>query len=123
MTCTRFPPTLLATVGAKSDNECRALGCANPVPAHLKDTGMCLDHFLADVEGRIQGFGHQLGDTPGDGSLKTSTLQFILLTAARIATIGVHSPPDDQMVRGRMLHVMLMLADLRERLDKTSEKK
>lgn len=106
-----------------SDNECRAAGCANPVPAHLKDTGMCLDHFLADVEGRIQGFGRQLGDKPGDGPVKTTALQFILLTAARIATIGVQSPPEDQMVRGRMLHVMLMLADLRERLDKAAEKK
>lgn len=99
------------------DNDCRAGGCANVVPAHLKDTGMCLDHFLADVEVRITGFGRMLGDRPSDVSLKTSALQFILLTAARIATIGVQSPPEDQMVRGRMLHVMLMLADLRERLD------
>ncbi|HEX9764054.1 MAG TPA: hypothetical protein VGA39_02115 [Candidatus Acidoferrales bacterium] len=104
-----------------SDNDCRAGGCANAVPAHLKDAGMCLDHFLADVEARITGFGRLLDDKPGDLSHKTTALQFILLSAARIATIGVHSPPDDQMVRGRMLHVMLMLADLRERLDATKK--
>ena len=106
-----------------SDNDCRAGGCANAVPAHLKDAGMCLDHFLADIEARINGFSQQLGDAGGDLSIKTSALQFILLTAARIATIGVQSPPEDQMVRGRMLHVMLMLAELRERLDATAGKK
>jgi hypothetical protein len=104
-----------------SDHKCRAAGCDNPAPAHLQDMGLCLDHFLAEVEGRIQSFSRRLSDSPGDGSLKTTALQFILLTAARIATIGVQSPPDDQMVRGRMLHVMLMLADLRERLDAASK--
>jgi hypothetical protein len=106
-----------------SDHKCRAAGCDHGVPAHLGDMGVCLDHFLGEVEGRIQVFAQQLGEKPGDGSLKTTALQFILLTAARIATIGVQSPPEDQMVRGRMLHVMLMLADLRERLDSTAEKK
>jgi len=106
-----------------SDHDCRAGGCANAVPAHLKDTGMCLDHFLADVEVRSTGFSRMLDDQPGDPSLRATALQFILLSAARIATIGVQSPPDDQMVRGRMLHVMLMLADLRERLDATAGKK
>jgi hypothetical protein len=106
-----------------SDKKCRTAGCASPVPAHLQDAHLCLDHFLAEVEGRIQGLSRQLENKPGDGSLKTTALQFILLTAARIATIGVQSPPDDQMVRGRMLHVMLMLADLRERLDTAVGKK
>ena len=119
----QFLPTLFSPWGPMGDNDCRTGGCANVVPAHLKDTGMCLDHFLADVEIRITGFGRMLGDQPGDVSLKTSALQFILLTAARIATIGVQSPPEDQMVRGRMLHVMLMLAELRERLDATAGKK
>jgi hypothetical protein len=106
-----------------NNNDCRTPGCSNPVPANLQDAGKCLEHFLAEVEGRIQGYSRQLADAPADAALKTTTLQFILLTAARIATIGVQSPPGDQMVRGRMLHVMLMLADLRERLDSSAEKK
>ncbi len=105
-----------------SENNCRSGGCANTVPAHLADSGLCLDHFLADIESRINGFSRQLGDAGDDLSTKTSALQFILLTAARIATIGVQSPPDDQMVRGRMLHVMLMLAELRERIDAAKKK-
>lgn len=100
-----------------SEARCRTSGCGKPLPSQLLDQGVCLEHYLAEVETRINGYNRQLSETPGDPALGSAVLQFILLTAARIATVGVQAPPSDQMVRGRMLHVMLMLADLRERLD------
>ncbi len=106
-----------------SDAKCRVGGCANPVPVHLEDQALCLDHFLVEVEVRITAYKRQLAEGSVDDTARSAALQFVLLTAARIATVGVHSPPTDQVVRGRMLHVMLMLADLRERLDKTMERK
>ncbi len=106
-----------------SDARCRVGGCANPVPAHLEDQAFCLDHYLVEAEVRITACKRQLAEGSVDDTARSAALQFVLLTAARIATVGVHSPPKDQVVRGRMLHVMLMLADLRERLDKTVERK
>ena len=61
----------------------------------------------------------QLGEAPEDGSLRDTALRFIVLSAARLATIGTGNPPTDQLARGRLLNAMLMLADLREKLDKT----
>ncbi len=106
-----------------SDAGCRVGGCANPVPDHLEDQGLCLDHYLVEAEVRITAYKRQLAEGSLDDAARSAALQFVLLTAARIATVGVHSPPKDQVVRGRMLHLMLMLADLRERLEKTSETK
>ena len=106
-----------------SDVRCRVGGCANPVPAHLEDQALCLDHYLVETEVRITSCKRQLAEGSLDDAQRGPALQFVLLSAARIATVGVHSPPADQVVRGRMLHTMLMLADLRERLDKALEKK
>ena len=103
--------------------KCRVGGCASPVPAHLEDQALCLDHYLVEAEVRITAYKRQLAEGSVDDAARGAALQFVLLSSARIATVGVQSPPSDQAVRGRMLHIMLMLADLRERLDKTGERK
>ncbi|HXE75193.1 MAG TPA: hypothetical protein VNN18_06115 [Candidatus Xenobia bacterium] len=103
------------------ETRCRAGGCSNPIPEHLADQALCLDHYLVEAEVRITACKRQLAEGSLDDAARDAALQFVLLTAARIATVGVQSPPDDQILRGRMLHTMLMLADLRERLDKKEE--
>ena len=49
-------------------------------------------------------------------------MQFVVLTAAKIAVIGTQNPPQDQLLRGKLLNAMLLLADLRERVEKNEEK-
>jgi len=98
---------------------CKVGGCDLPIPTELLDHSLCLEHFLSDVVERARTLARQLGEAPEDGSLRDTALRFIVLSAARLATIGTGNPPTDQLARGRLLNAMLMLADLREKLDKT----
>lgn len=102
---------------------CKVGGCPNPVQKELHDHGLCLEHFLDQVQERTRSFARQLDLEPPVELLRQTALQFIVLTAAKIATIGTQSPPEEQLLRGRMLNAMLLLADLRERLDRTPGKK
>jgi len=97
---------------------CKVGGCSNPTLAELQDVDLCLDHFLEDVEERSRNFDRRLADESTEKPFRQAALQFAMLTAAKIATIGIHHPPAEQLTRGRLLHAMLLLADLRERLDR-----
>lgn len=102
---------------------CRVGGCSNPVPEYLREQNLCLDHFLTDVQDRIRSYARQLDDQGPNQELHKAAMQYILLTAAKLATIGMQNPPADQLGRGQILNAMLLLADLRERFEKTLRKK
>ncbi|HKZ52156.1 MAG TPA: hypothetical protein VJ085_02635 [Candidatus Acidoferrales bacterium] len=99
---------------------CRVRGCENPVLGELEESALCLDHFLEDITERVRGFDRGLEDPSADESLRETALRFSMLTAAKIATIGIHHPPEEQLARGQLLNAMLLLADLRDRLDRTT---
>lgn len=101
---------------------CKVRGCPNPVLEQLEDQNLCLEHFLDDVQDRSRNFARRLDSHDADEPLRQAALQFILLTAAKIATIGMNNPPEEQLTRGRLLNAMLQLADLRDRLDRTAAK-
>jgi hypothetical protein len=84
----------------------------------LEGVELCLDHFLEDVEERARNFNRRLGEEGGEQPLVQAALQFAMLTAAKIATIGIHNPPSEELARGRLLHAMLLLTDLRERAER-----
>jgi len=99
---------------------CRVRGCDNPVLGELEESSLCLDHFLEDTAERVRGFDRRLEDPTVDPSLREAASRFSMLTAAKIATIGIHHPPEEQLARGQLLNAMLLLADLRDRLDRTA---
>ena len=101
---------------------CKVGGCTNPVQEELLDHELCLDHFLSDIQERSTSFARQLEQGAAGKRLQQTAMQFILLAAAKIATIGTQNPPEDQLLRGRLLNAMLLLAELRERLDKPGAK-
>jgi len=105
-----------------ADN-CKVGGCSNSVQDELLDHQLCLEHFLGDVQERSTLFARRLGETGPDKGLQKAALQFIVLAAAKIATIGTQNPPEDQLLRGKLLNAMLMLAELRERFDKAQAPK
>lgn len=97
---------------------CKVGGCPNSVQPELLDHGLCLNHFLTDIQERSTSFARQL-EEPGAGKrLQQAAMQFIVLSAAKIATIGTQNPPADQLLRGKLLNAMLLLAELRERFEK-----
>lgn len=51
-------------------------------------------------------------------ALQRETSQFVIFAAAKLAAIGTETPPPSQLMRGKLLNAMLLLADLRERLDR-----
>lgn len=102
---------------------CKVGGCPNPVQEELLDHGICLDHFLSDVQERSTSFARQLEQRGLEKRLQQTAMQFILLAAAKIATIGTQNPPEDQLLRGKLLNAMLLLAELRERFDKPKGEK
>lgn len=97
---------------------CKVGGCPTPVPRELHDHSLCVEHFLDQVQERIHGFAQQLDFQGPSDSLQQTAMQFIVLTAAKIATLGTQNPPTEQLLRGRLLNAMLLLAELRERFDK-----
>lgn len=117
----RFLTSLL--YAAPMTSRCQVDGCPETVLAELSDQALCLDHFMEDVQKRVVTYTRRLALENLTDSLRQATLRFILVTAAKIATIGVQSPPTDQLARGRLLNAMLMLADLREQLEKAGELK
>lgn len=104
-------------------NTCKVGGCPNLVQDELLDHGLCLDHFLSDVQERSSSFARQLSDLGPQKRLQQSALKFVVLAAAKIATIGTQNPPEDQLLRGKLLNAMLLLAELRDRVDKTGTSK
>lgn len=100
--------------------KCKVQGCSNSVHEELHDLALCLEHFLDDIQDRIRGLSYQVSSSLSASSFREITMQFIVLTAAKIATIGSQNPPAEQLTRGRLLNAMLLLADLRDRLDKAT---
>lgn len=96
---------------------CKVGGCTNPLPDELKGSALCLEHFLDDLEERARNFNRGLVDEPEE-LLREAALRFAMLTAAKIAILGVNSPPDDELTRGRLLNAMLLLVDLRDRAER-----
>lgn len=102
--------------------KCKVGGCSNLVPPELFDHLLCLDHFLSEIQERSNSFARQLEEQGLQETLRRAAMQFVVLEAAKIATIGLQNPPNDQLARGRLLNAMLVLAELRERFDKATEK-
>jgi hypothetical protein len=96
---------------------CKVRGCTNTVLGELQESGLCLDHFLKEVQERAHNFDRQLVDPSPEEAPRAAAMQFALLTAAKIASIGIHHPPEEQLARGRLLNAMLLLVDLRDRLE------
>lgn len=101
---------------------CKVRGCPNPVLTQLESQTLCLEHFLDDIQEHSRNFARRLDTYDADEPLRQAALQFIVLTAAKIATIGMTNPPEEQLTRGRLLNAMLQLADLRDRLDRAAVK-
>ncbi len=95
---------------------CKVGGCENSILQELEEANLCLDHFLEEVEERARNFDRGLVDGK-DRPLRDAALKFSLLTAAKIATIGMRHPPEEQLLRGRLLNAMLLLLDLRDRIE------
>lgn len=96
--------------------KCRVRGCSNPVLQELQDSSLCLDHFLDDIEDRTRSLNRKL-EGATDKPLGHAALRFAMVTAAKIATIGIHHPPEERLVRGRLLNALLLLTDLRDRAE------
>lgn len=99
---------------------CKVGGCSSLVPKELDDHSLCVEHFLDQTQERIRGFAQQLDFQGPSADLRQTAIQFIILTAAKIATLGTQNPPTEQLLRGRLLNAMLLLADLRERFDRAA---
>lgn len=100
--------------------KCRVSGCREPVDPYLAQQKLCLEHFVTDVQDRCNRLAHRLAGEDLSQALQREISQFIIFAAAKIATIGTYNPPASQLTRGKLLHVMLLLADLRERLDRAA---
>jgi len=95
-------------------------GCGEPVAPYLAQQALCLEHFVADVQDRCNRLAHRLAEEDLGQALQREISQFIIFAAAKIATIGTYNPPASQLMRGKLLNAMLLLADLRERLDRAA---
>lgn len=102
--------------------KCKVSGCSNPVEPGLEAQALCLEHFVLDIHDRCHRFARQLAEEEVGESLQKEISQFIIFAAAKIASIGSENPPPVQLMRGKLLNAMLMLADLRERLDRAAAK-
>jgi len=96
---------------------CQVAGCSQPVPPPLADPARCIEHYLDQAEERIRDYGMKLAAQNPPDELHQPALRFVLVTAAKLATLGTQYPPDEQPLRGRLLHALLMLSDLREQLE------
>lgn len=101
--------------------ECKVSGCSNTVEPSLRLQALCLEHFVGDVQDRCHRFARRLTEGDLTEALLRETSQFIIFAAAKLASIGTENPPATQLMRGKLLNAMLLLADLRERFDRTAE--
>ncbi|MFQ5817936.1 MAG: hypothetical protein ACE5H2_08280 [Terriglobia bacterium] len=99
---------------------CKVSGCPNPIEPRLQRQALCLEHFVADIQDRCHRFARRLAEEDLSEVLQRESSQFVIFAAAKIASIGTDNPPSSQLMRGKLLNVILMLADLRERLDRTA---
>ncbi len=100
--------------------KCRVRGCDDPIDPYLSHQVLCVEHFVADVQDRCNRLAHRLAEEELSQALQREVSQFIIFAAAKIATIGTYNPPASQLMRGKLLNAMLLLADLRERLDRAA---
>lgn len=100
--------------------KCRVRGCNDPIDPYLLQQALCLEHFIADLQDRCNRLAHRLAEEDLSQALQREILQFIIFAAAKIVTIGTYNPPASQLTRGKLLNAMLLLADLRERLDRAA---
>lgn len=98
--------------------DCNVTGCTNPLESLLQPHRLCLEHFLGDVQDRCHRLARRLQEESLSEALQRETSQFVIFAAAKIASLGVTHPPASQLLRGKMLNAMLLLADLREQLDR-----
>ncbi len=101
--------------------KCKVGGCTTPPPPVLYEQRLCLEHYLADIHDRTHAFARQLASQETTTELEAALVQFVVLAAAKIAVIGTQNPPQDQLLRGKLLNAMLLLADLRERAEKNEK--
>jgi len=97
---------------------CTMSGCKAGVPSALDSTGVCVHHFVLDVERACAEMRREtvLGRAPQERQVEIIAYigkQGELL--ARIATSGLHLP--DEM-KARLLNTFLTLINLRENLDR-----
>ena len=101
--------------------KCKVGGCTTFPPPVLYEQRLCLEHYLADIHDRTHAFARQLASQETTTELESAIVQFVVLTAAKIAVIGTQNPPQEQLLRGKLLNAMLLLADLRERAERNEK--
>lgn len=95
--------------------DCHFPGCQSGVLSELQEVGLCLEHFIQNVQLDANGFAERLDPRHSSSDLKKKLETFVCVSAAKLATIGVANPRLSDFDRARLLNAMFMLIDLRER--------
>src|SRR5579864_2998549 len=101
---------------------CHISGCKHDVPAALAEQKVCILHFTLSLEAGCAEMRREtaLGNTPQDR--QKEIMRFITdhgERLARMATSGLHLTDD---LKARILSTFLTLMNLRENLDRASQR-
>lgn len=98
--------------------DCHFPNCQSQVLRELEGVGLCLEHFIQNVQLDANGFAQCIDSRQLSSDQKKNLGNFVCLSAAKLATIGVGNPRLSDFDRARLLNTMFMLIDLRERGEK-----
>lgn len=92
---------------------CRIGACSAPIPLPLTRHGACLTHYLDDVFTRVSAVqeGCRRGESPD-----SRTLSWLSQQGDLAVTLLSGDGPDSSEDRGRLLELLLCLANLHESL-------
>lgn len=98
--------------------DCHFPGCQSRVLGELQEAGLCLEHYIQNVQLDANSFAERFDSHQTAMDLKKNLEAFVCVSAAKLATIGVANPQLSDFDRARLLNAMFMLIDLRERTEK-----
>ena len=84
----------------------------------LQEVGLCLEHYVQNVQLDANAFAQRIDSRQLSADHKQNLGNFVCLSAAKLATIGVANPRLSDFDRARLLNAMFMLIELRERAEK-----
>lgn len=109
-----------ASSGNSNAGPCRIGGCKTAVPAELKKTQLCPQHFTVSVEQKCAELRREtVGGAPDEGR-QAEIVRYLGeagQTLARLAT-GNQRLPDE--LKARILNTFLTLMNLRENVDRAA---
>lgn len=100
--------------------DCQFPGCPNRVLRELQEIGLCLEHYIQNIQLDANTLALGLEDPSSPTGLRPRIDSFVCTSAAKLTTVGVNNPRLSDFDRARLLNAMFMLIELRERSEKLS---